>query len=226
MADAAAQLRAVILDMDGVLTDSEPAFHAAVNDVLARYGKHISLEEYQRFIGMQTPAMWSQVIAMKGVPATAEEIVEIYEAPLMERLREPRPPLPGALELIVELRQRGVPIGLCTASYRRWVDAILASAELPQDFDAMVTGDDIERAKPDPEPYVHAANGLGFEPRECLVVEDSVSGLRSAMAAGCRVIQLRATSTAAAPVEGVAMVIERLADFPFELLCGEGAATE
>ena len=86
--------------MDGVLTDSEPAFHAAVNDILARYREHISLDEYKRFIGMETPKMWSQVIELKHVPAAVDEIIDEYEAPLMERLREPLPPIPGARELL------------------------------------------------------------------------------------------------------------------------------
>ena len=87
---------AVIFDMDGVLTDSEPAFHAAVNDILAQYGQHTPVEEYQQFIGMATPAMWAKMIALKQLPATLDEILEAYEGPLMARLREPRPPLPGA----------------------------------------------------------------------------------------------------------------------------------
>ena len=204
--------------MDGVLTDSEPAFHAAVNDILGRYREHISLDEYKRFIGMETPKMWSQVIELKHVPATVEQIVGEYEAPLMERLREPRPPIPGARELLDELRSRGLPIGLCTASYARWTDVILAAADLPEVLDAKVTGDVITRAKPDPEPYLLAASMLNVPPEECLVIEDSVSGVTSALAAGAVVVQLRATSTAAPPMAGVERVIERLADFPMELL--------
>src|SRR5438067_3506121 len=188
--------------MDGVLTDSEPAFHAAVNNILARYGEHISLDEYKRFIGMETPKMWAQVIELKHVPATVEQIVDEYEAPLMERLRKPRPSITGARELLDELRARGIPIGLCTASYARWTEAILAAAELPDVFDAKVTGDVITRAKPDPEPYLLAASMLNLPPEECLVIEDSVSGVTSALAAGAMVVQLRATSTAAPPMPG------------------------
>ena len=210
--------RAVIFDMDGVLTDSEPAFHAAVNDILGRYGKSIDIHTYERFIGMATPVMWRQVIDLFHIPATLDEILEAYEPPLMARLREPRPPLPGAKELLAKLHARGVPLGLCTASYRRWVEAILPAAGIAQDFDVIVAGDDVARTKPDPEPYIQAARALGFAPGQCVVVEDSASGLTSALASGAYVVQLRATSTAAAPMAGVAQVITDLADFPIEVV--------
>ncbi len=209
---------AVIFDMDGVLTDSEPAFHAAVNDILGRFGASIGIDDYQRFIGMATPVMWEQVIALKRIPATVAEIVEMYEAPLIARLRQPRPALPGARELLNVLRARGVPLGLCTASYRRWADVILASADIAADFEAIVGGDDVARTKPDPEPYARAAELLGVAPERCVVIEDSVSGLTSALAAGAHVIQLRATATSAEPMPGVARVIRSLAEFPLELL--------
>lgn len=218
MTAAAARFRAVIFDMDGVLTDSEPAFFAAVNDILARYGKRISIKEYERYIGSATSDMWARVIELKGVPASRDEIIEAYEAPLMARLREPRPPLPGARELIDALRSRGVPIALCTASFSRWADAILGGAGLAGLFDALSTADMVERTKPDPAPYLLAARKLGLPPEQCIAVEDSVAGVTSAMSAGTHVMQLRATTTAAQPVEGVARVLASLAEFPLELL--------
>jgi HAD superfamily hydrolase (TIGR01509 family) len=213
--------RAVIFDMDGVLTDSEPAFHAAVNDMLARYGNHLSLRDYARYIGMATPVMWSQVIERFALPVSLDDMVEQYEAPLMQRLREPRPALPGARELLEALEARGVPFALCTASYRRWVDAILPSAGLAGRFGAIVAGDDVTCTKPDPEPYVRAAQLLGEPPARCLVLEDSASGMTSALGAGCPVAQVRATSTAAAPMPGVARVIDALSEFPWDLVGGQ-----
>jgi HAD superfamily hydrolase (TIGR01509 family) len=215
---APAPYRAVIFDMDGVLTDSEPAFHAAVNDVLARYGKHVALHDYTRFIGMATPAMWTHMIAMQQLPATLDGILEAYEPVLMARLREPRPPLAGARELIDELRARAVPIALCTASYSRWADAILGSAGLAGLFDALSTADMVASTKPDPAPYQLAASKLGFAPEDCVAIEDSVNGLTSALRAGTSVVQLRATSTAADPMDGVRLVITTLHDFPRRLV--------
>lgn len=204
----------MIFDMDGVLTDSEPAFHAAVNDILARYGTASPVEEYQQFIGMHTPAMWSNMLALKGIDAPLEEVLRDYEAPLIARLREPRPALPGARELIDKLRARQVPLGLCTASYMRWVEAILDGAGLRGLFDAYSTADDGVPPKPDAAPYVLAAAKLGMRPEACIAVEDSTNGLTSALGSGACVVQLRATSTAAPPMAGVALVMDSLRQFP------------
>lgn len=207
--------------MDGVLTDSEPAFHAAVNDVLARFGHAISIEEYGPYIGSATPAMWRGMIARFSLPAALDEVLEMYEPPLMSRLRAPRPPLAGARELLKALRVRGTPVALCTASYQRWVDAILPGAGLDGYFDVLCTADNVPATKPDPAPYVLAAERLGFEPGACIAVEDSVNGLRSALGSGAHVIQVRATATSAAPMRGVARVIRSLREFPLELVAGQ-----
>lgn len=204
--------------MDGVLTDSEPAFFAAVNDILARYGTSTDLDEYASFIGSATPAMWSSMIALKQLPAALDDIFEAYEAPLMRRLREPRPALPGSRELLARLRARGVPIALCTASYRRWVDVILSAAGIDVVFDAYATADVVRATKPDPEPYLLAAFQLGVAPEECIAVEDSVNGLTSALAAKMHVIQLQATHTSAPPQPAVACIIDSLDQFPLDLV--------
>ena len=206
--------------MDGVLTDSEPAFYAAVNDILARYGKQVAMDEYAQFIGSATEEMWSRMIALKQIDVGLDEIIEAYEAPLMERLRQPRAPLPGARETVESLRAAGVPVALCTASFQRWVDAILGGAGLSGLFDAISCADLVERSKPDPAPYLLAARLLGLPAKSCLAVEDSANGVASAVAAGCYVIQLQATETAAERQPGVRMLISSLREFPFELVTG------
>jgi HAD superfamily hydrolase (TIGR01509 family) len=215
-------LRAVIFDMDGVLTDSEPAFYAAINDVLARNGHHVGMEQYAELIGSATPHTWSRLIEWFSLPVSLDAIIEEYEPPLQKRLREPRPALPGARELVEKLRARGVPIALCTASYMRWVEPILEGAGLTGMFDVMSTADMVEHTKPDPAPYVLAAELLGLRPEECVAIEDSANGLASALGAGCWVVQLRATETAAAVEPRARLVIHSLAEFPLDLV-GEGS---
>ena len=148
--------------MDGVLTDSEPAFYAGINDVLATYGCHVGMAQYTPLIGSATPFTWSSLIEWFSLPVVLDDVIEEYEPLLQARLREPRDALPGVRELVETLRSRGVPVALCTASYMRWVEPILEGAGLTGMFDAMSTADMVERTKPAPTPYVHAAELLGL----------------------------------------------------------------
>jgi HAD superfamily hydrolase (TIGR01509 family) len=94
---------------------------------------------------------------------------------------------PGAVELLADLQQRGVPCALVTMSYRRFVAPILAA--LPDGtFAEVITGDGVLHGKPHPEPYLKAARALGVDPADCLAIEDSNTGARSAEAAGCTVL--------------------------------------
>jgi HAD superfamily hydrolase (TIGR01509 family) len=211
-------LRGVIFDMDGVLTDSEPSFYAAINDVLSRYGHHVGEEQYAQLIGSATPYTWSKLIEWFSLPVTLDAVIEEYEPPLQKRLREPRPALPGARNLVERLRARSVPVALCTASYMRWVEPVLEGAGLTGMFDAMSTADMVEETKPNPGPYLHAAELLGLRPEECVAIEDSRNGLESALGAGCWVVQLRATATAAGVEPRAKLVIHSLGDFPLDLV--------
>ena len=94
---------------------------------------------------------------------------------------------PGAVELLASLQEHGVPCALVTMSYRRFVAPILAA--LPEGtFAHVVTGDAVLHGKPHPEPYLKAARALGVDPADCLAIEDSNTGARSAEAAGCTVL--------------------------------------
>jgi HAD superfamily hydrolase (TIGR01509 family) len=103
------------------------------------------------------------------------------------RVRAHMPWRPGALELLHALRRAGVPRGLVTMSYRPLADAVVDA--LPAGtFQVVVTGEEVRRGKPDPEPYLTAAARLGVDPASCVVVEDSPSGVGSGLAAGCAVV--------------------------------------
>jgi HAD superfamily hydrolase (TIGR01509 family) len=95
--------------------------------------------------------------------------------------------LPGARELVAAVRAAGVPTALVTATRRVLVDAALLTLG-PHNFDAVVCGDEVERAKPDPMPYLIAAATLEVDPRACVAIEDSPTGIASALAAGCTVL--------------------------------------
>ena len=94
---------------------------------------------------------------------------------------------PGAVELLASLKEAGVPCGLVTMSYQRFVAPIVAALP-PETFRVIVTGDQVSRGKPHPEAYLTAAGALGLAPEECVAIEDSNTGATSAEAAGCPVL--------------------------------------
>ena len=91
---------------------------------------------------------------------------------------------PGAARLLAECAAAGVPCALVTMSWRRLADAVIAAAPLGS-FAASVTGDEVRNGKPHPEPYLAAAAALGVDPARCVAIEDSPTGVASALAAGC-----------------------------------------
>lgn len=216
----ASPYRAVIFDLDGVLWDGEPLYHEAFNVVLRPYGRTVTTEAYSSIIGQSTESAWQWVLDHLGIDEPLDPFLLQYDATVMEMLAAPVTPLPGVRELLAALEELGVLIGLASASYRQWVDATLKGLALDGAFVATVSASEVEHAKPAPDLYLKAAACLGVAPGVCIAVEDSLSGVRSAKAAGMYTVQVRASSTALPPIADADAVIDRFADFDFSLLAG------
>jgi HAD superfamily hydrolase (TIGR01509 family) len=180
-------LQAVLFDMDGLLVDSEPLWFEVECSVMARLDGRWSEADQQALIGGSLPRTVSYLLERAGRPARPEDVgrwlVDGMTSLLMSRkLRV----LPGARELLAEVRAAGLPRALVTSSERPIMDAVLR--QLDVSFSATVCADDVTRGKPDPEPYLRAATLLGAEPRRCVALEDSPNGVASAEAAGCRTV--------------------------------------
>ena len=174
---------AVLWDMDGTLVDTEPYWMEAENALVAEHGGSWTHEQALQLVGNPLIVSAEVLQSQAGVDLPAEEIVDRLLAQVVARVREHVPWQPGARELLAELAGLGVPNALVTMSWtslaRVVVEALPAGT-----FAAVVTGDQVAQGKPHPEPYLTAADRLGVDPRRCVAIEDSVTGLRSAEAAG------------------------------------------
>ena len=216
-----AAYRAVVFDMDGVLVDSEPVFFEAVNELLKPAGKRIEWEDYQHLLGSTMSQTWRSVLETVGLDASeAKRYLDGYGDTLVGLLRRPRSLLPGVEPLIADLKQRGVPIAVATASWQAWVEAVLGEgAGVPLDtFDAIVSREQVKNGKPAPDLYLKAAELLSTSPERCIAIEDTVPGIASAKAAGMFAIQVRASSTALPPIDAADLVLDSLEQFPSHLL--------
>lgn len=209
--------KAVIFDLDGVLWDGEPLYHEAFNVVLRPYGHEMSAEEYTSIIGNSLEAAWAWVLdhfAMGGPP---ERYYGRYDEAVLQLMSDHIEPLPGARELVAVLNQRGIPVGLASASLRNWVDATLAGLGMSGQFGATVSASEVVEAKPAPDLYLKAAEGLGVDPTLCVAIEDTRTGVRSAKAAGMYAVQVRAASTALPPIDEADSVIDTYGEFDLSL---------
>lgn len=185
--ESAAGPRAVLWDMDGTLVDTEPYWIAVETEIAAARGYAWTPEDAMELVGNDLLVSGAAIKAKVGMEESPAEIVEMLLDGVVEAVRREIPWRPGARELLVALQAAGVPCALVTMSYQRFVDPILE--QLPADtFRVVVTGDMVTEGKPHPEAYLTAAAALGLEPTDCVAIEDSPTGARSAEAAGCRLL--------------------------------------
>lgn len=185
---------AVLFDMDGTLIDSEGLWLDAEIAVMASLGATWQERDQEHCLGGPLERVADYMIERSGADATPEAVGLMLLDAMEQRLREaPLSWRPGARALLVECRSVGVPTALVSASWNRLIDAV--NEKITADiggvaFDAIVAGDDVENSKPHPDPYLTAAAALGAAPRDCLALEDSPTGVRSAADAGCRVVAI------------------------------------
>jgi HAD superfamily hydrolase (TIGR01509 family) len=181
------RVKAVLWDMDGTLVDTEPYWLDAEQQLVEAHGGTWTEQDAMALVGRDLLDSGRYIREHGGVDLPPKEIVELLLDGVVQHVRRAVPWRPGARELLAALRREGTPCALVTMSWERFVAPVLAA--LPHgSFDVVVTGDAVSRGKPHPEPYLHAARLLGVEPSECLAIEDSNTGARSAEAAGCLVV--------------------------------------
>lgn len=173
---------AVLWDMDGTLVDTEPYWIRSETELMHAHGISWSEEQGLEFVGndLRTSARMMQEA---GLELPVPEIVETLIDSVIALIEEAVPFRPGALELLAALRAEDVPCVMVTMSYRRLAEAVIAACPAGS-FAGLISGDEVDAGKPDPEPYLKGAALLGLDPAECVAIEDSKPGLASAEAAG------------------------------------------
>ena len=174
---------AVLWDMDGTLIDSEPYWIAEEHALVESFGGTWSEEHAHALVGNALEVSAQYILDHSPVELTVVEVVDRLMHGVMARIEVDIPWRPGAYELLAACRSAGVRTALVTMSWRPFTDLLVRL--LPDDsFDIVVPGDSVGHGKPHPEPYLTAAGLLGVRPEDCIAIEDSATGVRSAVAAG------------------------------------------
>ncbi|NLU78345.1 HAD family phosphatase [Micromonospora sp. HNM0581] len=206
----------MLFDMDGTLVDSERLWDVALAELAQRYGGTLSAAARRAIVGTgmadSMRILHDDLGQSHRDPQTSAEwintrILELFRTGLQWR--------PGALALLGAVRQAGVPTALVTSSGRALVEIALDTLGRAS-FDVVVCGDEVDSTKPHPEPYLTAARLLGVPIGRCVAIEDSATGVASAVAAGAAVLAVPA-EVPLAPVDGVHQ-LESLLSADLELL--------
>lgn len=171
--------------MDGLLLDTELLWHGAETDLFARHGAEFTWDDKMRVIGTSFATTGVYFADRLGLPRDEGPVLvaEMHEL-MRARLRREVAARPGAVALVHELRELGIPIAVASNSTRDLVDLALASAGLAASFDAIVSSSEVDHPKPAPDIYLRACELLGVPPSEAVALEDSSSGVAAAKAAG------------------------------------------
>lgn len=174
---------AVLWDMDGTLIDSEHSWMNAEQELASLTGEIWTEQDGIGLIGMSLYDSTRILKQKLKLDFDQNEIIDRLTNSVIGQLSNQIPWRPGALELLRALRERGIKTALVTMSMRRMALAVAANAGFDA-FDLVIGGDDVSKGKPDPEPYLKAAELLGVNIADCIAFEDSISGLHSAEASG------------------------------------------
>jgi HAD superfamily hydrolase (TIGR01509 family) len=183
----ASRLAAVLWDMDGTLVDTEPFWIRAETELVAAHGGTWTTADAHALVGLDLLDSADHLRRVGGVDMDPVDIVTLMMERVVDQIADDPPWRPGALDLLAALRAEAVPCVLVTMSWRRLAGAVVDLLP-PGSFAGVVVGDEVDRGKPHPEPYLAAAELVGADPRTCVALEDSPTGARSARAAGCVVV--------------------------------------
>ena len=182
---AVARPAAVLWDMDGTIVDTEPYWIECEYELVAEFGGHWDQEKAHSMVGNDLRTSAAILRDQGGVDMPIDDIVNRLLDGVIARVQRKVPWRPGARDTLIALRKAKIPCALVTMSWARFADAVVKT--LPAGtFDVVITGDEVTHGKPHPEPYLTAADRLGVRAKDCVAIEDSPTGVASAVAAGCR----------------------------------------
>ena len=185
--------KAVIWDMDGVIADTAPYHFKAWQEVFRKREVNYTEEDFRRNFGLRNDTIIRNIlgeqIAQSEIDAIAREKEETFRKVVRQKVR----PLPGAVELIKSLREHRFKMALASSAPMENIRLITRSLGIDNCFQAIVTGRDVTEGKPSPQGFLLAAQRLGVEPRNCIVIEDAVAGVAAAKTAGMHCLAITNT---------------------------------
>ncbi len=171
--------------MDGVIIDSEPIHDKVVRQILARDNIFVTDEEFSKFMGMASTAVFNIFIEKYKLPYTAEELSDEQMSLLKNYIVEHHmKPINGIVELLNELQKHNIPMAIASSSPIHVIEFVAEQFQIKNYFKFFISGEDLTHSKPAPDIYLKTAEKLGVKPQDCIVLEDSENGVTASKSAG------------------------------------------
>jgi len=179
-------LKAVIFDMDGVIIDSEPIHTITKMQTFKHYDISFAETDCEKYMGQTTKSLFSALIKQQNRDISVSEMVAHKYKLYLDILDNDNSiqPIDGILDLLRYLKQEAIPSAIGSSSGREIIDAVVKKFQLKSYFQSIISGADLPKSKPDPAVYLLTAERLGVAPTDCIVIEDTSSGVQAAKAAG------------------------------------------
>ncbi|MEM3364236.1 MAG: HAD family phosphatase [Candidatus Micrarchaeia archaeon] len=181
-------ISAILFDMDGVVSNTEPAHEKADSMILSEYGVRLD-SRWKQIKGMKELDVYKKAIEMYNIKGATPEEILLKKIKMFANFTDDIRLFSGLHSALGRLKGK-YRVALVSSSPKQIVDIVVKRFELEKYFERIITGDDVVKGKPDPEPYLKAAEKMGVSPAECVVVEDSINGIKSAKAAGMKCIAI------------------------------------
>lgn len=183
-------MQAVIFDMDGVLVDSEPLHRQHIQEFLVKIGVTEPEKLRHNFKGVSTKDTSRIIIETFELEYDIDEMIKMSRQAYIDHLNSLNelPSIPGAVKFVKSLAKAGHPLALASSASSKRIEMFLDKLGLKEYFKVVASGDHVDRSKPAPDIFLLAANKLGVDPKDCVVIEDAENGVTAAKAAGMKCI--------------------------------------
>ena len=185
--------KAVIWDMDGVIVDSAPYHRRAWQQAFLKRGVSFTEEDFKRNFGQRNDTIIKNTLGRDTPQSEVDAIITEKESSFRDMVKENIKPLPGAIDLIRQLTEQGFKIAIASSAPIENINLLTTSLGIKDYFHAIVYGREVAEGKPSPQGFLLAAQKLGVEPRNCVVIEDAVAGVMAAKRGGMRCIAVTNT---------------------------------